>query len=95
MRTVSVLGPVLEELTVKNTALVSRLDGTTIGDIVNTASRLEGLTIKYEVPILVSFSLVQAVGELPGIVWKSLGETELKGRSATLEVFMIGTLQYS
>ncbi|MGJ4744936.1 7TM diverse intracellular signaling domain-containing protein [Leptospira sp. SA-E8] len=71
----------------------TRLDGTAIGDTVNTASRLEGLTRKYEVPILVSSNLVQAAEEIPGIVWKSLGETEIKGRSATLEVFTIGAFQ--
>lgn len=61
-----------------------RHDYSAIGDVTNTASRIEGLTKTAGFPIVCSRAVFEAAGSPPGC--HALGEKAIKGRSA-IEVF--------
>jgi adenylate cyclase len=65
-----------------------RLDYTAIGDTVNVASRLEGLTKEAGVVILASAATIRAAGD--GIPARSLGKRTVKGRAEPIEVYALG-----
>jgi len=57
---------------------------TVMGDAVNLASRLEGLTKEYGVGILVSESMVESA---PGFVYREVDRAAVKGRTEGVAIF--------
>jgi adenylate cyclase len=61
----------------------SRFEFTVIGDVVNTASRLESMTKARELPLVVSAAVHAALPEdLRALPWLALGDVALAGRLA-------------
>lgn len=77
-----------------------RIHYTAIGDTVNVASRVESATRKYDVPLLVTESVIKMceysqgetldenAAEFATIVWQFVAETPVKGRAETVRLFV-------
>jgi len=74
-------GPV----TIGNIGSEQKMDYTVVGDMVNVASRLEGLTRYYDQPLLVSESVRRRLH--PGIPCRFIDRVQVKGRSGGLAVY--------
>jgi|SRR6185436_4215038 len=68
---------------------VIKKDITFTGDVLNTASRIQGLCNTHKVDLLVSGQLMEKMNLPPGFQVTNLGEAELRGRDERITLFTI------
>jgi len=72
-------------VTVGNIGTKTKMNYTIIGDMVNLASRLEGLTKKYHQPLLISESLQLKVKDR--VPWRLIDSVAVKGKSKGVKIY--------
>jgi adenylate cyclase len=91
------------EMIVGNIGSKDKFDYTVMGDNVNLASRLEGLTKKYGVPIIISDTVINGMSKTvkhslkKDIIFRQLDEVIVKGKSSSVKIFeplMLTELNY-
>lgn len=64
-----------------------RMEGTVISDVVNTASRLEGLTKVFDSNVIISSDIMDAMSYSNLYHFRYLGKTRVKGKNNILDVY--------
>jgi len=64
-----------------------RMEGTVISDVVNTASRLEGLTKVFDSNVIISSDILDALSYSNLYHFRYLGKTRVKGKNNILDVY--------
>ncbi len=67
----------------------NRIDGTVIGDEVNVASRMEGLTKRYGVPLLISDRTLHALTAPEKFEIRRIDRVRVKGKSKYVDVYEV------
>jgi len=67
----------------------TRMDSTVIGDSVNLASRLEGLTKTYAIPIAISSYTLKALSEPDKFLLREIDIVQVKGKEEAITVYEV------
>ena len=68
-----------------------RMDGTVIADAVNTAARLEGLTRRYDVGLIIGEQTRQALVDPAAYALRAIGRVQVKGKQQPIALYEVWT----